>query len=103
MYFSIDCYKGNGERNYYRSDTISFTDENLNELINKFILAHKYFNFTKWKICFFTILYDQGCGVYEHSKPIIIKFLPNFKIQIDGIGEFQLEKPGTISTADEKK
>ena len=94
MYYSIDCYKGNCVECIHPSDTICIIDENLNELINKFISAHKYFDFTKWKLCYLTKWYYKGCGEHEPSEPIIIKFLPHFKIQIDGFGEFQLEKPG---------
>lgn len=88
MFYSIDCYKGNGEGKPYPSDTISFMDENLNEVVNKFILAHKYFDFTKWKVCYFTKWYYQGHGEHEPSDPIQIKFKYR-RIVIDGVGIYE--------------
>lgn len=89
MFYSIDCYKGNGEGKPYPRDNISFIDENLNELINKFILAHKYFDFTKWKTCYFIKWYYKGSGEHEPSEPIPIKFKYR-RIDIEGVGIYEI-------------
>lgn len=102
MYYCIQCCFGNGQNKPYPSDHVFIYSENINELIKKFGEANKSLCFESWKSCFLITWCYPG-EVYEPSEPIQIKFLPKFKIQIDGFGEFQLEKPGTISTADEKK
>lgn len=88
MYYSIDCYKGNGKNKPYPSDHICILDENLNELINKFILAHKYFDFTKWKECYLVIWNYEGWGEYEPSEPKQIKFKFR-RIEIEGVGIYE--------------
>lgn len=96
LYYCIECCLGNGENKPYPSDHVIIYDENITELINKFGTANKILCFECWKICYLTTWIYSG-GEYDPSEPIQIKFLPHFKIQIDGFGEFQLEKPGGIN------
>ena len=69
--------------------------ENIEELIKKFGTANKSLCFECWEKCVL-VTWIYFCGEKEPSDPIQIKFLPHFKIQIEGFGEFQLEKPGSI-------
>lgn len=95
IYYSIDCYFGNGKNKPYPSDTVVIYSENITELIKKFGTANKTLCFECWeKVYLITWIYSGG--EYDPSEPKEIKFLPHFKIQIDGFGEFQLEKPGSI-------
>ena len=96
MYYCIDCYFGNGKNKPYPSDHVSFYSENINELIKKFGTANKTLCFECWQQVYFVKWLYSG-GEYDPSEPIQIKFLPHFKIQIEGFGEFQLEKPGSIN------
>ena len=79
MYYCIDCYSGNGKDKPYPSDHVLIFGEYLNEVITKFGELNKSACFECWE------------QVY-----LQIKFLSHFKIQIDSIGVFQLEKPGSI-------
>lgn len=90
MYYAIDCYYGNGDNKHYPSDHICIFDENLNDIIDKFILAHKYFDFTKWKICYFEKWIYEGGGEYGPTEPIPIKF-ENRCLKIEGVGIFQID------------
>ena len=95
IYYCIDCYFGNGKNKPFPSDHVSIYAENIKELIKKFETANKSLCFECWEGCFLTTWIYSG-GENEPGEPIQIKFLPHFKIQIDGMGEFQLEKPGSI-------
>lgn len=96
MYYCIDCYFGNGKNKPYPSDHVSFYSENINELIKKFGTANKILCFECWQQVYLTTWIYSG-GEHDPSEPKEINFLPHFKIQIDGFGEFQLEKPGSIN------
>lgn len=91
MYYSIECYKGNGQNKPYPSDKISIMDENLNDLINKFLFAHKHFDFTKWKVCYLVKWNYEGFGDYDPSEPIqIIQIIFKYRrIEIEGIGIYE--------------
>lgn len=95
MYYCIDCIYGNGKNKPYPSDHVLIFSENIEELIKKFGTANISLCFECWKRCYLITWIYSG-GEYEPSDPIEIKFLPHFKIQIEGFGEFQLEKPGSL-------
>ena len=95
MYYCIDCCFGNGKGKPYPSDHVFIFAENIKELIKKFETANKSLCFECWEKCVL-IPVTYPCGECNISEPIQIKFLPHFKIQIEGFGEFQLEKPGSI-------
>lgn len=92
MYYCIDCYFGNG-KDKPLSDHVCIYGENLNEVIKKFGRINKGACFECWEQVYLKTWLYSG-GEYEPSETKQIKFLPHFKIQIDGFGEFQLEKPG---------
>ena len=91
MYYCIDCYFGNGKDKPYPSDHVSIYDENLDVVISKFAELNKGACFECWKEVYLTTWIYSG-GEHDPSEPIQIKFLPHFKIQIEGYGEFELEK-----------
>lgn len=93
MYYCIECCFGNGKNKPYPSDHVFFYGENLNEVIKKFEMANKSLCFECWELVYLIQWIYDG-GEYDPSDPIPIKFLPHFKIQIDGFGEFQLERTG---------
>lgn len=93
MYYCIECYFGNGKDKPYPSDHVCIFGENLNEVIKKFGQINKSACFECWQQVYLVTWLYCGGGEYEPSEPKQIKFLPHFKIQIDGFGEFQLEKP----------
>lgn len=95
MYYCIDCYLGNGKEKPYPSDHVFIYGENLNEVIKKFGNLNKSACFECWEQVYL-IKWIYSCGEHDPSEPIPIKFLPHFKIQIEGFGEFQLEKPGGV-------
>lgn len=88
IYYSIECNRGNGGNKPYPSDHIFIMDENLNELINRFILANKHFDFTKWKKCVFIKWDYDGDRVHMPGDPKKIKF-ENGRIEIEGIGIYE--------------
>lgn len=89
MYYCIDCYYGNGKDKPYPSDHVSIYDENLINVIKKLSQLNKSAIFECWEQVYLTKWCYSG-GEYDPSEPIQIKFLPHFKIQIDGYGEFYL-------------
>lgn len=95
MFYCIDCYLGNGKDKPYPSDHVSIFDENLNVVIKKFSELNKTFCFECWERIYLTAWIYSG-GEHDPSEPKTIKFLNAFKIEIEGYGEFQLEKPGGI-------
>lgn len=96
MYYCIDCYFGNGKDKPYPSDHVCIFGETLNEVIKKLGQINKSACFECWKEVYLEKWLYAGGGEYEPSEPIPIKFLSHFKIQIEGSGEFELEKPGSI-------
>lgn len=96
LYYCIECLLGNGKEKPYPSDHVSIYGEDLNEVIKKFGKLNRSACFECWQKVYLTPWIYSG-GEYDPGEPIQIKFLPHFKIKIDGFGEFQLEKPGGIN------
>lgn len=92
LYYCIECYLGNGKEKLYPSDHVSIYGENLNEVIKKFGKLNRSACFEHWEQVYL-VKWIYSWGEHDPSEPIQIKFLPHFKIQIEGFGEFELEKP----------
>ena len=95
MYYCIDCYYGNGKDKPYPSDHVSIYGEDLNEVVKKFGEINLSACFECWQEVYLTS-WIYSCVYHDPTEPKPIKFLRGFKIEIEGYGEFQLQKPGGL-------
>lgn len=91
MYYCIDCYYGNGKDKVYPSDHVSIYSENINELVQKFATANKSLCFECWEVVYIT-KWIYSHGEHDPTDPIKIHFLKSYKIEIPGIGVFDLRE-----------